>query len=398
LAIILSLVGLLFIVESKVVQKKDCKILINKDDSKSLTVPAGSTLLNALSNNHIFIPSACGGGGSCGLCKVKVIQGMDEFLPTELPHLSRAERKENIHVGCQVKVRNNYEIEIPNEIFSIKKYDCEVVSNHNVATFIKELVLKLPAGEDLDFKAGGYIQIDVPKFSNISFKDFEVEKEFRDEWDTYKLWEINGTNDEEAFRAYSMASYPAEKGIVMLNVRIATPPPNTTDIPPGIGSTYMFDLKPGDKVTISGPYGEFFAKDTDREMCFVGGGAGMAPMRSHIFDQLKTIKTKRKVTFWYGARSKRDMFYDDEFNMLAEENPNFTYHVALSEPKSEDHWKGYIGFIHQVLLENYLTKHEDPTEMEYYLCGPPMMLKAVMNMLDELGVESEMIAFDDFGS
>ncbi|NQY74227.1 MAG: NADH:ubiquinone reductase (Na(+)-transporting) subunit F [Candidatus Margulisbacteria bacterium] len=398
LGIILLLVGILFIVESRVVNKKDCKILINNDESKSFIVASGTTLLSALSNSGIFIPSACGGGGSCGLCKVKIDTGYDEYLPTELPHLTRSEQKEKIHVGCQVKVKNNLNIHLPDEIFNIKKFECEVVSNHNVATFIKELVLKIPENEQLDFKAGGYIQIDIPPYESIPYRRFEVEDEFKDEWDLYKVWDNNAVNEDEAFRAYSMANYPEEKGVVILNVRIATPPPRTEGIPPGIGSSYIFDLKKGDTVTISGPYGDFYAKETKREMCFIGGGAGMAPMRSHIFDQLKRIKSDREITFWYGARSKREMFYDEEFKALAENNPNFTYHVALSEPKESDHWEGYQGFIHQVLQDKYLNSHEDPCDIEFYLCGPPMMLQASMQMLDSMGVDKEMIAFDDFGS
>ena len=395
--VVMGLVIILFIIENTLVNKADCKLLINGDDEKSPTVSAGTNLLTALSNEGIFIPSACGGGGSCGMCKLRVLEGGGEVLPTETPHLTRQERSEDVRLCCQMKVKNDMKIEVPAEIFNIKKYECEVVSNHNVATFIKEFVVKLPEGEVLDFEAGGYIQIDIPPFK-CGFKDFEVEEEFRDEWDKYKLWDINAYSDSEVVRAYSMANYPVENNIMMLNVRIATPPPNTEGIPPGIASSYIFNLKPGDKVTISGPYGEFYAKDTDREMCFVGGGAGMAPMRSHIFDQLKRLSSKRKITFWYGARSYREMFYDDEFKKLAEENPNFTYHVGLSDPMPEDNWKGYTGFIHQVLHDNYLKDHDDPTEIEYYLCGPPMMLDAMQTMLHDIGVEPEMVAYDDFGS
>lgn len=394
--IIMSLVYFLYLVESKVVQKGDCKILINGDESKSPIVSSGSNLMFALAANKIFVPSACGGGGSCAMCKVKVMEGGGDILPTELPHLSLTERKEHVRLSCQVKVKQDMKIEIPDEIFSIKKYECEVVSNYNVATFIKELRLNLPKNINLDFRAGGYIQIYIPSYQ-LSFKEFDVEERFRPDWDKFNLWNMKASNEEEIFRAYSMANYPEEKGLVMLNVRIATPPPKVKDAPPGLGSSYIFNLKPGDKVTISGPYGEFFAKETNREMCFVGGGAGMAPMRSHIFDQLKRLKSKRRITFWYGARSKREMFYDDEFKQLAEENPNFTYHVALSEPLPEDNWTGMKGFIHQALYNNYLSKHDDPTEIEYYLCGPPMMLKAMQDMLDNIGVEPEMVAFDDFG-
>tara|TARA_B100000427_G_scaffold329402_1_gene345458 strand:- start:5802 stop:7022 length:1221 start_codon:yes stop_codon:yes gene_type:complete len=395
LLIIMSLVTLLYLVEKNVIGSSDCKVVINGDEEKSPTVSSGTTLLSALSNNGLFLPSACGGGGTCAMCKLQIEDGGGDILPTELPHLTLGERKENVRLGCQVKVKNDMKIKIPDEIFSIKKFECEVISNHNVATFIKELRLKLPEGVDVDFRAGGYAQLYIPPF-NCTFKDFDVEKEFCEDWDKFKLWDIKGSNDEEIFRAYSMANYPEEKGVIYLNVRIATPPPGL-DVPPGIGSTYIFNLKPGDKITASGPFGEFYAKETDREMCFIGGGAGMAPMRSHIFDQLKRIKSKRKITFWYGARSAREMFYDDEFKQLEKENPNFSYHVALSDALPEDNWAGMTGFIHQALLDNYLNTHEDPTEVEYYLCGPPMMLKCVMEMLDNIGVEKEMIDFDDFG-
>lgn len=395
-SVIIGLVALLYLVEKKVINAKDCEVLINGDQSKSPKVPAGTTLLSALSGSGIFLPSACGGGGTCAMCKVHVLDGGGDVLPTELPHLSMGERKCGVRLGCQVKVKNDIKIEIPEEIFSIQKFEGEVVSNHNVATFIKELKVKIPAEFDLDFKAGGYIQIYIPAY-NLKFSEFDVEKEYREDWDKFNLFSLGCSNDEEVFRAYSMANYPEEKGTVMLNVRIATPPPGK-DVLPGIGSSYIFNLKPGDKVTMSGPYGEFFAKETKREMCFVGGGAGMAPMRSHIFDQLKRLKTDRKITFWYGARSVREMFYDEEFKQLEQENPNFKYHVALSDPLPSDNWTGYKGFIHKVLLDEYLSKHEDPTEIEYYLCGPPIMLDCMMSMLDSIGVERDMIAFDDFGS
>lgn len=394
LGIVLGLVAILYVVKKRVVIEKDCQILINGDESKSPKVPAGTNLMTAMANEGIFVPSACGGGGSCGMCKVKVLDGSDP-LPTELPHLTLSERKEKVRLSCQVKVKDDMPIEVPEEIFSIQKFECEVVSNHNVATFIKEFTVKLPEGMDLNFEAGGYIQIYIPPYE-LSYRDFEIEDEYRSDWDQYGLWDINAASDEEVFRAYSMANYPDEKGIVMLNVRIASPPPGM-DVPAGIGSSYIFNLKPGDKVTLSGPYGEFFVQETQREMCFIGGGAGMAPMRSHIFDQLKKEKTDRKMTFWYGARSMREMFYDDEFKTLESENDNFKYYVALSDPLPEDDWEGYKGYIHQVLLEEYLKKHEDPTDVEYYLCGPPIMLKCCMEMLDELGVEKDMIRFDDFG-
>ncbi|MBG90310.1 MAG: NADH:ubiquinone reductase (Na(+)-transporting) subunit F [Actinobacteria bacterium] len=396
LLVIMSLVFVLYIVEQKVIGVSDCQILINDDAAKSPTVSSGTNLLGALSNAGVFLPSACGGGGTCAMCKVQVLEGAGDALPTELPHLSIRERKTNVRLGCQVKVKNDIKIKIPDEIFSIKKFECEVISNDNVATFIKDLRMKLPESLDLDFRAGGYIQIYIPPYQ-LNYKSFDIGEEYRPDWDNFKLWDVDASNKEEIFRAYSMANYPEEKGVIYLNVRIASPPPGSQGIPAGIGSSYIFDLKPGDKVMISGPYGEFFAQETQREMCFIGGGAGMAPMRSHIFDQLKRIKTDRKMTFWYGARSLREMFYDDEFKQLEADNPNFSYHVALSDPQPEDQWEGMTGFIHQCLLDNFLSQHEDPTEVEYYLCGPPMMLKCCMDMLDDLGVEKEMILFDDFG-
>jgi Na+-transporting NADH:ubiquinone oxidoreductase subunit F len=395
--VIIGLVALLSLLEKKLVSGGDCKVLINGDDEKSPSVPAGTNLLTALSNEGIFVPSACGGGGSCGMCKVQVVDGGGDVLPTELPHLTRKERSECVRLSCQMKVKEDMKIQIPDEIFSVKKFECTVVSNENVATFIKDFTVALPDGLNMDFRAGGYIQIDIPEFENLPYSEFDIEEEFRPDWEKFKLFKLNCTNEEETFRAYSMANYPEEKGIVKLNIRVATPPPGK-DVNPGVGSSYIFNLKPGDKVTISGPYGEFYAQDTDREMCFIGGGAGMAPMRSHIFDQLKRIKSKRKMTYWYGARSKREMFYDEEFKALEEKNPNFKYNVALSDPLPEDNWKSYVGFIHQVLRDEYLLKHDDPTEIEYYICGPPMMLDCMRDMLHDLGVEQDMIAYDDFGS
>ncbi len=395
--VIIGLVSILSLLEKKVIGGGDCKVLINGDDEKSPTVSSGTNLLSALANEKIFIPSACGGGGSCGMCKVKITDGGGDVLPTELPHLTRKERSECVRLSCQLKVKNDMTIEIPDEVFSVKKFECTVVSNNNVATFIKDLTIKLPEGLDMDFRAGGYIQIDIPEFENLKYSEFEVENEFTDEWDKYNLFKLVCNNDEETFRAYSMANYPEEKGLIKLNVRVATPPPGK-DVNPGIGSSYIFNLKPGDKVMISGPYGEFYAKETEREMCFIGGGAGMAPMRSHIFDQLKRIKSNRKMTFWYGARSKREMFYDEEFKELERANSNFSYNVALSDPQPEDNWDSYVGFIHKVLLDEYLNKHEDPTEIEYYICGPPMMLTAMRDMLHDIGVEPDMVAYDDFGS
>jgi len=392
---IVILVLILLAAESKLVYKGDVKITINDDKEKSIIVPAGKTLLNTLADQKIFLPSACGGGGTCAMCKCQIVEGGGEILPTETSHFSYREQKENWRLSCQVKVKNDISIHIPNEIFNIQKYSCTVKSNRNVATFIKELVLDLDEGQRLDFRSGGYIQIDIPEYE-LSFSEFDIEEKFRDDWEKYDLFDLKAVNPEPVFRAYSMANHPAEGQKVILNVRIATPP-RGLDVPPGIASTWIFNLKPGDKTVISGPYGEFFIKDTDREICFIGGGAGMAPMRSHIFHLFHTEKTNRKVTFWYGARSRREMFYDEEFKAIENEHSNFSYNVALSDPLPEDNWDGPVGFIHQVAFDEYLSKHEDPTEIEYYLCGPPMMLDAVQKMLYNLGVDQENIAFDDFG-
>jgi Na+-transporting NADH:ubiquinone oxidoreductase subunit F len=370
--------------------------VINADEEKSIKVPGSNTLLAALVNNDIFLPSACGGKGTCGTCKCVVEEGGGDILPTELIHVSRKERLENVRLACQLKVKADLKIQIPAEIFSIRKYNAAVVSNQSVATFIKELVLQLDPGEQLDFKAGAYIQIDIPEYE-ISFKDFCIADRFRSTWEQFNLRGLRAAAEESVFRAYSLANPPSEKSRLMFTIRIATPPPGTTDIPPGIGSSYVFSLKASDRVVLSGPYGDFFVKDTGREMCFIGGGAGMAPMRSHILHQLLEVKTKRKMTFWYGARSRPEMFYDEEFRELDEKFENFSYCVALSEPLPADNWDGRTGFIHQVAYYEYLAGHQDPTEIEYYLCGPPMMIAAVMKMLDDLGVEPEMIAFDDFG-
>ena len=395
--IILFLVILLGVAEKKLLPQGDAKILINGDSKKSPLVKPGGSLLSSLSGQNIFIPSACGGGGTCSQCKCQVLNGGGDILPTEVSHFSRSEIKDNYRLACQVKVKGDMEIKIPDEIFNIKKWQCTVKSNNNVATFIKELVLELPKGEILDFKSGGYIQIDIPKYE-FKYSEFDVEDEYREDWDKFKMWDLLAKNDNpEEFRAYSMANHPAEGNIVMLNVRIAHPPPNKWDAPPGIASSYIFNLKPGDKVTISGPYGEFFIKDTEREMVYIGGGAGMAPLRSHLFHLFHTLKTERKVSYWYGARSKREMFYDDHFKKIQEKFPNFKYNVALSDPLPEDNWNGYQGFIHKVVHDNYLSAHEDPTEIEYYMCGPPMMNAACSKMLDDLGVDKEMIDFDDFG-
>ncbi len=399
LTVILMLVAVLLYARKKLTPQGEVQLIIN--DERILNVNPGNTLLTTLSNADIFLPSACGGGGTCAMCKCQILEGGGSILPTETGFFTRKEQAEKWRLGCQVKVRENMNIHVPEEVLGIKKWECEVISNHNVATFIKEFVVRLPEGESLDFQSGGYIQIDVPKYE-MSFSDIIVEKEYRDEWNEYKMWGLKMKNTEETFRAYSMANHPAEGNIIMLNIRIATPPWDKSKggfihVPPGICSSYIFSRKPGDKVTISGPYGEFFIKETDREMLYIGGGAGMAPLRSHLFHLFNTLKTKRKVSYWYGARSKREIFYAEEFKKIEKEFPNFTFHIALSEPKEEDKWKGFVGFIHQVIYDEYLSKHEEPEEIEYYLCGPPMMNDAVQKMLYDLGVPDEMIAFDDFG-
>ncbi len=392
--LVLLLVG--FIVEARryLVREGKVKIIINNE--KTLEVPPGDKLLSVLAAEKIFVSSACGGGGSCGQCKVKVLEGGGSILPTEKAHITRKLEKEGFRLSCQLPVKNDIKIFLPPEVFNAKEYQCEVVSNRNVATFIKELVLKLPTDE-FDFEAGGYIQIKIPPYE-ISFKDFAIEDEYKPDWDKYRLWELKSKNDREIIRAYSMANFPLEKGIVKLNVRIATPPPKSVNIPPGIGSSYVFSLKPGDKVTILGPFGEFKASDTDAEMVFIGGGAGMAPLRSIIFDQLIRLKSKRKISYWYGARSLREIFYSEDFENLQKQYDNFKWYIALSEPLPEDTWQGFVGFIHQVVYEQYLKNHPEPESVEYYLCGPPPMLKAVLEMLDNLGVERGNIRFDDFGS
>ena len=397
-SIIVLLVLILNIAEKNLLPQGDVSILINDEPDKAITVGTGGTLLGVLSGQNVFLPSACGGGGTCAMCKCQIFEGGGDILPTETGHISRSEAKENWRLACQVKVKQDMKIHVPDEVFSVRKWDCTVKSNIDVATFIREFVIDLPPGENLDYKAGGYIQIDIPEYHNLDFKNFDIDKKYHEDWDKYNIWGLVANNEEPEFRAYSMANHPAEGNKVMLNVRIATPPPALwNDVPPGIASSYIYNLKAGDPVTISGAYGEFFIKDTDREMVYIGGGAGMAPMRSHLFHLFHTLKTGRKVSFWYGARSLREMFYDDEFKTIAEQFPNFSYHVALSEPLPEDNWTGPTGFIHQVTHDNYLSKHEDPTEIEYYMCGPPPMIKAVEDMLDNLGVEKEMIAFDSFG-
>jgi Na+-transporting NADH:ubiquinone oxidoreductase subunit F len=394
--IIMVLVTVILIARSKLVATGNARILINDEPDRSLTVPIGGKLLGSLAENRIYIASACGGGGTCGQCKVQILEGGGSILPTERSMINRKEMRESYRLSCQVPVKADMSIQVPAEVFSIKKWECTVRTNHNVATFIKELILDLPEGEHVDFRAGGYIQIEGPPHV-VNFRDLIIDTEYRPDWDRLDLWRYVSSVHEPVVRAYSMANYPDEKGIIMLNVRIATPPPSRPDAPPGKMSSYIFSLRPGDKVTISGPYGEFFARDTDAEMVFVGGGAGMAPMRSHIFDQLRRIKTKRKISFWYGARSLRETFYVDDFDMLAKENENFEWHVALSDPLPENNWEGYEGFIHQVLYNYYLKDHPAPEDCEYYLCGPPMMSAAVVKMLDDLGVEPEAIFYDDFG-
>lgn len=395
--VIFILIGLLLFVESKVVKKDDCVIVINDDEDNSLNVSGGRTLLSVLMDNNIFLPSACGGGGSCGTCKCVVEKGGRGLLPTELGHLTRREKKGNVRLSCQLKVKENMKIRIPEAIFNVKKYRATVVSNENVATFIKELVLKLDPGEDLEFQSGAFIQIDIPEYE-LSFSEFRkrVNERYRPEWDAFDLWKLHAETEEPIFRAYSLANPPVEKNELRFTIRIATPPPGLSEAPPGAGSSYIFNLKPEESVTLSGPYGEFFVKETDNEVCFVGGGAGMAPLRSHIFHQLDTLKTKRKMTFWYGARSKQELFFEEEFKDLEKKYENFSFYAALSQPKEAEDWNGMIGYIHQCLYDNYLNEHEDPTEVEYYLCGPPMMIDAIEEILDNLGVEPEMIAYDKF--
>jgi Na+-transporting NADH:ubiquinone oxidoreductase subunit F len=393
-AFVIALVFVIIGAKSKLVAEGDVEILIN--DEKKIHVPVGSKLLTALADNGLFVSSACGGGGTCAQCKVVVHSGGGEILPTELTHITKREAAHGERLACQVSVKHNMSIEVEDDVFGVKKWECTVKSNNNVATFIKELVLQLPQGEEINYKAGGYIQIECPPHI-AKYADFDVQEKFREDWDKFNLWRYVSEVKETALRAYSMASYPEEKEI-MLNVRIATPPPGAPDtIPPGIMSSYIFDLKPGDKCIISGPYGEFYARDTEAEMVFVGGGAGMAPMRSHLFDLLRRIKSKRKITFWYGARSKREMFYVEDFDMLARENDNFEWHVALSDPLPDDNWDGYKGFIHNILYEEFIKKHPAPEDCEFYMCGPPIMNTSVINMLIDNGVEPENIMLDDFG-
>jgi Na+-transporting NADH:ubiquinone oxidoreductase subunit F len=394
-AVVLILVFVILIARSRLVAMGAVKVLVNGE--REVAIPVGSKLLGGLADADLFIPSACGGGGTCAQCRVRVLSGGGAILPTETSVINKRDAADHYRLACQVAVKQDMEVQVPDEVFGVKRYETTVVSNENVASFIKELVVALPEGEELEFRAGGYIQIECPPH-DLKYTDFDIEEEFRDEWDKYNLWRYESHVKQTEMRAYSMASYPDEKTVIKLNVRIATPPPGADDsVPPGIMSSWIFNLKPGDKAVISGPFGEFFAKDTDNEMVFVGGGAGMAPMRSHIFDQLKRKHSKRKISFWYGARSLREMFYADEFDELAAKNDNFEWHLALSEPQPEDNWTGLTGFIHQVLLDEYLSKHPAPEDCEYYMCGPPMMNTAVIKMLDSLGVPPENIMLDDFG-
>ncbi|MDW7645950.1 MAG: NADH:ubiquinone reductase (Na(+)-transporting) subunit F [Desulfuromonadales bacterium] len=394
--IILLLVALIVTARYFLVPRGKVKIVINEDEEKSLKVSPGGKLLQTLGSQGIYIPSACGGGGSCGQCLVRVEEGGGAILPTETGHINRREAREGMRLACQVSVKQDLKIELPPEIFSIRKWQCTVRSNRNVASFIKELVLKLPEGEAVDFRAGGYIQIEAPPHE-VHYRDFDIEERFRGDWDRFDLWQYKSVVKEPVERAYSMANYPGEPGIIMLNVRVATPPPRHPDVPPGKMSSYIFNLKPGDQVTISGPYGDFYARDTEAEMIFLGGGAGMAPLRSIIFDQLLRVKSKRKISFWYGARSLKELFYDEDFKKLAAEYDNFSWHVALSDPQPEDNWEGPTGFIHEVLYERYLKDHPAPEDCEYYLCGPPMLLVAAREMMENLGVEPESVFYDDFG-
>ena len=395
IAIVIALVAIILFARSKLVPSGNVKIEIN--GKKTIEVPVGGKLLNVLADNKIFIPSACGGGGSCGQCSVDIHSGGGDILPTEESHITKKEARSGKRLSCQVAVKQNMDIVVEDDVFGVKKWKCKVKSNKNVATFIKEFVVELPKGEDVPFRAGGYIQIECPPH-HVKYKDFDIDEQYHADWNHFGIFQVESVVDETVERAYSMANWPGEKGIVMLNVRIATPPPGKMkDVPAGKMSSYIWSLKPGDDVTISGPYGEFFTRDTDKEMVYIGGGAGMAPMRSHIFDLLLRIKTKRKITFWYGARSKKEIFYKDDFDNLEKKFPNFKWHIALSDPQPEDKWTGLTGFIHNVLYEEYLKDHEAPEDCEYYMCGPPIMNSSVISMLLDLGVEREDIMLDDFG-
>jgi Na+-transporting NADH:ubiquinone oxidoreductase subunit F len=394
--VVVSLSALILVARSKLAAGGTVALLVN--DDRDYEIQAGGKLLGALTDVGIHLPAACGGKGTCGQCRVQVIEGGGPLLPTETGHISRREANEHVRLGCQVAVREDLRVRVPEELFGVRHWECTVKSTRNVSTFIKEIILELPEGEEVPFRAGGYVQVECPPF-HARFSDFDIEPEYREEWDRRDLWRLQIQTTEPTTRAYSMANYPEEKGIIMLGIGIATPPPGAgDDVPPGVVSSYLFSRKPGDTVTISGPYGEFYAKDTDNEMVFIGGGTGMAPLRSHIFDQLRRLKSKRTISFWFGVRTRRDLFYEEEFERLAEQHDNFTYTVALSEPTSEDAWEGPVGFIHQVALDEYLEHHPAPEDCEYYLCGPPLMISAVKCMLYDLGVPDENIMFDDFGS
>jgi Na+-transporting NADH:ubiquinone oxidoreductase subunit F len=389
--VVLALAVVILVARAWLVSSGDVVISINGE--RDISVPAGGKLLQTLAANGIFLSSACGGGGTCGQCKCQILSGGGDMLPTEEPHFTRREARAGWRLSCQAPVKQAMKIAVPEEVFGVKKWECTVASNPNVATFIKELTLQLPEGEHVDFRAGGYVQLECPPHT-VNYKDFDIQPEYRGDWDKFDMWRYVSKVDEPVVRAYSMANYPEEKGIVKFDIRVASPPHD--GVPPGKMSSYVFSLKPGDKITVYGPFGEFFAKETDAEMVFIGGGAGMAPMRSHIFDQLKRLKTKRKIGFWYGARSLREAFYVDEFNQLQADNPNFTWTLALSDPLLEDNWTGPVGFIHNVLYENYLKEHPAPEDCEFYMCGPPAMNASVIKMLTGLGVERENILLDEF--
>ncbi|OUR68489.1 NADH:ubiquinone reductase (Na(+)-transporting) subunit F [Bermanella sp. 47_1433_sub80_T6] len=393
---VLALVAIILGARAQLVSSGAVSIEINGDPTKTITAAAGDKLLQTLANNGVFLSSACGGGGTCAQCKCQVFDGGGSMLPTEESHFTKRDARDGWRLSCQVPVKQDMKIEVEDEVFGVKKWECTVESNPNVATFIKELTLKLPEGENVDFRAGGYVQLECPPYE-IDFSSFDIEEEYRGDWKHFKFFDLKAVNKETVIRAYSMANYPEEQGVVKFNIRIATPPPRTEGINPGIMSSYVFDMKPGDKVTVYGPFGEFFAKETEAEMVFIGGGAGMAPMRSHIFDQLKRLKSTRKISFWYGARSLRELFYKEDYDTLAAEFENFSWNVAMSDPQPEDNWEGMTGFIHNVLLEEYLSKHPAPEDCEFYMCGPPIMNQAVTNMLLDLGVEPENIMLDDFG-
>lgn len=394
--IVISLVMVILAARSQLVSSGDVTIEINGDPESTVTTAAGGKLLTTLAANGIFLSSACGGGGSCAQCRCRVMDGGGSILPTEESAFTMGERKSNWRLACQVPVKQDMKIEVPEEVFGVKKWECTVRSNPNVATFIKELTLELPEGEEVAFRAGGYVQLEAPPHT-VHYKDFQIQEEFRGDWDKFNLWKFTSKVDETVIRAYSMANYPEEKGLLKFNIRVASPPPGKDDVPPGQMSSWVFSLTKGDKVTVYGPFGEFFAKETEAEMVFIGGGAGMAPMRSHIFDQLKRLHSKRKISFWYGARSYREAFYIEDFDHLQEENENFEWHLALSDPLPEDNWEGPTGFIHNVLFENYLKDHPAPEDCEFYMCGPPMMNASVIKMLVDLGVEHDNILLDDFG-